>query len=236
MADITPPPQGTTEKQAVQTQEIEAQHAPLDELSGKLLDEGARAGAEAEHSMTLWAAMKTHRKAVFWSVIVSASIIMEGYDTTLIGSFFAYPAFKQKYGTYINEEFGYQLSAPWMTGIGDIQAVGNLIGALANGYFTQHYGHRLVMQVNLVLMTVFIFITFFAPNVQTLLVGAFFCSIPWGVFATMGPAYAAEVCPLALRGYLTAFVNLCWATGQLMSAAVLKGLVNNHTQWGYRIP
>lgn len=42
----------------------------------------------------------------------------------------------------------------------------------------------------------------------------------------MGPAYAAEVAPLALRGYLTAFVNLCWAIGQLLSAAVLKGLVN----------
>jgi len=90
------------------------------------------------------------------------------------------------------------------------------------------------MIVNLILMTAFVFITFFAPNVQTVLVGAFFCSIPWGVFATMGPAYAAEVCPLVLRGYLTAFVNLCWATGQLLSAAVLKGLVNNTTQWSYR--
>jgi SP family general alpha glucoside:H+ symporter-like MFS transporter len=55
-------------------------------------------------------------------------------------------------------------------------------------------------------------------------------------FATTGPAYAAEVAPLALRGYLTAYVNLCWAVGQLISAGVLKGLVNNTTQWGYRIP
>jgi SP family general alpha glucoside:H+ symporter-like MFS transporter len=47
---------------------------------------------------------------------------------------------------------------------------------------------------------------------------------------------AAEVCPLALRGYLTAFVNLCWATGQLLSAAILKGLVNNKTEWSYRVP
>lgn len=90
------------------------------------------------------------------------------------------------------------------------------------------------MLVNLVLMTAFVFITFFAQNVTTILIGAFLCSIPWGVFATMGPAYAAEVCPLVLRGYLTAFVNLCWCIGQLLSAAVLKGLVNNTTQWSYR--
>jgi hypothetical protein len=81
-----------------------------------------------------------------------------------------------------------------MTGIGDIQSVGNLIGALLNGYFTQKYGHRKVMLGNLVLMTGFVFITFFAQNITMLLIEAFLCSIPWGVFATMGPAYAAEVC------------------------------------------
>jgi SP family general alpha glucoside:H+ symporter-like MFS transporter len=92
------------------------------------------------------------------------------------------------------------------------------------------------MMFNLVLMTGTVFITFFATNDVTLLIGAFMCAIPWGVFATQGPAYAAEVCPLALRGYLTAFVNLCWATGQLLSAGILQGLVNNQTQWGWRIP
>lgn len=92
------------------------------------------------------------------------------------------------------------------------------------------------MMTNLVLMTGFVFITFFAQNVETILVGAFLCAIPWGVFATQGPAYATEVVPLALRGYMTAFVNLCWAIGQLLSAGVLKGLLNNTTQWSYRVP
>lgn len=200
-------------------------------MPGKMLDEDSKLATAAEHSLTLWQGVKTYRKAVFWSIIVSSSIIMEGYDTTLISSFYAYPSFRKKYGTYHPGSAGYQISSPWQAGISDIQAVGNVIGALANGYFTHKYGHRIVMLVNLVLMTGFVFITFFAPNTPVLLVGAFLCSIPWGVFATMGPAYAAEVCPLVLRGYLAAFVNLCWATGQLLSAAILKALVNNTTQW-----
>lgn len=212
----------------------EGQHPTT--MSGKLFNEDARLATEAEHSMGLWKGLKTYRKAVLWSVLVSSSIIMEGYDTTLISSFFAYPEFKKKYGTLHDGKAGWQLSSPWQAGLQDIQAVGNIIGALANGYFTTKYGHRKVMMVSLVLMTGFVFLTFFAPNVQVLLVGCFFCSIPWGVFATQGPAYAAEVCPLVLRGYLTAFVNLCWAIGQLLSAAVLKALVNNQTQWSYRIP
>lgn len=191
-----------------QTDNVEKQSEFAAGMTSKMLNEDARLATQTEHTTSVWQGIKTYRKAVFWSIIVSSSVIMEGYDTTLIGSFFAYPAFREKYGTY-SAAAGWQLSAQWQAGISDIQAVGNLIGALANGYFTDKYGHRKVMMVNLVLMTGFVFITFFAPNVTTLLIGAFFCSIPWGVFATMGPAYAAEVCPLVLRGYLTAYVNLC---------------------------
>lgn len=78
--------------------------------------------------------------------------------------------------------------------------------------------------------------TFFAPSIEVTLVGQLFCSIPFGIFATSAPAYAVEVAPLALRGYLTAYINMCFCAGQLISAAVLKGLVNNPTQWSYRIP
>jgi MFS transporter, SP family, general alpha glucoside:H+ symporter len=205
-------------------------------LHDKGLNEDARTATAAEHSLGLWQAIKTYKKAVFWSAMVSTSIVMEGYDTTLIGSFFAYPAFQEKYGFYSGPKNGYQLTSAWQTGLQDGGAIGNIIGALLNGYFAPKYGHRKVMLVNLAAMTAFIFIVFFAPNIQVLWVGEFLCSIPWGVFTTMGPSYAAEVCPLALRGYLAAYVNLCWAIGQLLSAAVLKGLVNNHTEWGYRIP
>lgn len=161
---------------------------------------------------------------------------MEGYDVTLLGSFLGYPAFRNKYGEFHNEKDGFQIAAPWQSGLNGISAVGNVIGALLNGYLTAKYGHRKVLMGMLVSLTACIFIVFFAPNIQVLLVGEFFCNIPWGVFATSGPAYAAEVAPLALRGYLTAYVNLCWAIGQLISAGVLKGLVNNQTEWGYRIP
>jgi len=161
---------------------------------------------------------------------------MEGYDVTLVSSFIGYPAFRQKYGEWYSEKDGYQISASWQTGLNDIAAVGNIIGALLNGYLTAKHGHRKVMMGSLAFLSAFVFMTFFAPNIEVLLAGVFFCNIPWGVFATTGPSYAAEVAPLALRGYLTAYINLCWATGQLISAGVLKGLVDNKTQWGYRIP
>jgi len=82
----------------------------------------------------------------------------------------------------------------------------------------------------------FIFITFFAVNVHMLLAGYVLSGLPWGVFQTLTTTYAAEVCPVSLRPYLTTYVNLCWVIGQLLAAGILKGFVNNSTEWAYRIP
>lgn len=48
----------------------------------------------------------------------------------------------------------------------------------------------------------------------------------------MTTAYAAEVCPVPLRHYLTAYVNLCWIIGGFISSGVLVGLVNRQDEWG----
>ncbi len=88
-----------------------------------------------------------------------------------------------------------------------------------------------------VVMMVFIFILFFAPSTAVLLVGELLCGIPWGVFTTLPAAYASEVTPLVLRGYLTSYINLCWVFGQLIAAGVLQGLQKSRTdEWAYRIP
>lgn len=164
------------------------------------------------------------------------TIIMEGYDTQLLGNFWGYQAFRRKFGTYTGEENGYQISSAWQTGLNDLGCVGNIIGALLNGHLTARHGHRLVLVGSLAWLAAAIFVVFFAPNIEVLLVGQFLCNVPWGVFATTGPAYAAEVAPLALRGYLTAYINLCWCIGQFIASGVLKGLSTNTTEWGYKIP
>ncbi|KAM3064726.1 hypothetical protein ACMFMF_011789 [Clarireedia jacksonii] len=196
----------------------------------------AQIAAQDEHELTVWQAFRTHKKAIIWSLLVSTAIIMEGYDIVLINSFFAQTAFARKYGDYIPSTNSYQISASWQAGLGNAVGIGTIIGAFANGFFTHKLGYRTVLLASLTSMVGFIFITFFAPNLPVLLVGELLCGIPWGVFATIAPAYASEICPMVLRGYLTVYVNLCWAFGQLISAGVQQGFSNNNTQWAYRLP
>ena len=89
-----------------------------------------------------------------------------------------------------------------------------------NGYATERFGHRYVIMVGLVIMSGLIFITAFAPSIEVLCVGQVLVGIPWGIFSIMGSAYASEVCPLALRGYLLSFVNICWVLVRFRSDGI----------------
>ena len=196
----------------------------------------AKDAAVAEHELTLLQGLKKYPKACMWSILVSTSIIMEGYDIVQISSFFGQPAFDKKYGKFDSANGTYQLSAAWQAGLSNGTSIGTIIGAFLNGYLTHKFGYRKVLIVSLLSLIAFIFVPFFAPSVAVLVVGQILCGIPWGIFATMAPSYASEVCPTALRGYLTVYVNLTWAFGQLIAAGVQSGFSGVTTQWAYRVP
>lgn len=88
----------------------------------------AKQATDEEHAQTLWQALRDNRKAVAWSVLISMSIIMEGYDTILMGNFFAYPTFNEKYGQDYGGKIGWQVSAPWQTGLNMGSTVGAIFG------------------------------------------------------------------------------------------------------------
>lgn len=77
-------------------------------------------------------------------------------------------------------------------------------------------------------------IFFTAQNVQSLLVAEILCGIPWGIFQTLTITYASEVCPVALRGYLTTYVNFCWGLGQVIGVGVIKSMLGREDEWAYR--
>jgi MFS transporter, SP family, general alpha glucoside:H+ symporter len=195
----------------------------------------AKAGAQAEHRMTFLQGMKLYPKAIGWSVMLSLTIVMEGYDTALINSFYAFPVFKKAYG--VDEGRGdYQISAAWQSGLTNGAVIGEIIGLFFNGYITERIGYRYTMIGALLAMSLWIFLSFFAFNIEMLLVSQILCGLSWGVFQTLTTTYAAEVMPVALRAYLTSNVNLCWLIGQFISQGVVRGLVNTSNQWAYRIP
>jgi MFS transporter, SP family, general alpha glucoside:H+ symporter len=123
-----------------------------------------------EHELTFLQAIKLYPKAVGWSVILSAALIMEGYDTKLIGSLFAQPTFQKAYGSH-QATGSYQISAPWQSGLSNGSTVGQLIGLASAGYISERLGFRKTMISGLTLAIGFIFVQFFAPSLAVLEVG-----------------------------------------------------------------
>ena len=48
--------------------------------------EDAKAATAKEHSMTVRQGLRAYPRAIMWSILLSSAVIMEGYDTILVGS------------------------------------------------------------------------------------------------------------------------------------------------------
>ncbi|KAI0134804.1 sugar transporter [Daldinia grandis] len=196
----------------------------------------AKHAADVEQKMTLLEAIKLYPKAIAWSVLLSSTLIMEGYDLALLSSLYASPTFNKKFGTYSAENDKWVLSAAWQSGLSNGARAGEILGLIFAGWVSDRYGYKITTIGFLILMIMFIFVLFFAPNVQVLVIGEVLCGIPWGAFQSVAPAYASEVAPVVLRPYLTTYINMCWVIGQFFAAAVNKGSVGRLDEWAYRIP
>ncbi|EGX54362.1 hypothetical protein AOL_s00004g11 [Orbilia oligospora ATCC 24927] len=188
-----------------------------------------------EKSMGVWHCIKTHPQAVFFSMVLSTCLIMEGYDTALTGNFFGLPQFRKRFGKKLDNG-DYQLTSSWMSGLQNGTQVGQILGLMIAGVVAERYGYKKTLLGALVLMIGFIFILFFAQNIAMLFIGGMACGIPWGMFQTLTTTYAADVAPIPLRPVLTTYVNMCWVIGQFISTGSLRGLLHRTDDWAWRIP
>ncbi|KAJ9111217.1 hypothetical protein QFC22_006592 [Naganishia vaughanmartiniae] len=199
-----------------------------------LIKDAAQAD-QIEHEMGVRQALRIHKKAVFWSMALSSALIMEGYDVVLIASFYGHPAFLKKFGVP-GPEGKNIIPAAWQSGLGNGSSAGGIIGLLINGWASEKFGPRRTFLVAMVLMIAAIFVPVFAQSLPVLVFGEVLCGIPWGIFQTLTTAYASEVCPIALRHYLTAYINACWGFGILLSSGVVRACLNIESQWAFKIP
>ncbi|EFR04447.1 hypothetical protein MGYG_07455 [Nannizzia gypsea CBS 118893] len=210
--------------------ESDGENAPITDVF-----QNAKAATDKERRMTLLQGIRLYPKAVAWSILISTCIVMEGYDISLISNFYAFEQFNQKFGVQL-EDGSYQVPAPWQAGLSNGAAVGEIFGLFLNGWVSERFGYRWTILGSLAWLAAFISLFFTAQNVQTLLVGEILCGIPWGVFQTLTITYASEVCPVALRGYLTTYVNFCWGLGQLIGIGVIRSMLDRKDEWSFRIP
>jgi SP family general alpha glucoside:H+ symporter-like MFS transporter len=61
-----------------------------EKVDNKPIKQDAHQGVIDEKDLSVRDAIKAYPKAILWSLVFSTCVIMEGYDTNLLGNFFAY--------------------------------------------------------------------------------------------------------------------------------------------------
>ncbi|KAG5358327.1 Maltose permease MAL31 [Yarrowia sp. B02] len=188
-----------------------------------------------EEEWSLWQTIVIYKKAVFWSLVMCLTIVMDGYDGNMVPSFYALPQFQHKFGVQLPSG-DWTIEAKWQTAFLVGTPIGRILGAVGVGLLADRYGRKKVTIGSLGFMVGVTFVVFFATGKQMLCAGWVLSGIAWGVFNTMAPTYVSEVCPIKIRSLLAAAINLSWVTGQFISTGVVTGTSTRTDDWAYRIP
>ncbi|CAG8972049.1 hypothetical protein HYALB_00004913 [Hymenoscyphus albidus] len=208
---------------------------PADIKKGTFLEiDATRDITNAEHELKFWDAVRQYPMAVFWALFFCIAVIMAGFDAQIVTSFYALPSFQTHYGSLFEGE--YIITAPWQTALGMGNPIGQIVGALAAGWPLEKWGRRWTLAVCCCWSIVFVFVQFFSTSLGMLCAGEILGGLAYGFYVVIGPVYASEVCPLALRGVLTASTNLAFVIGQFIAQGVAAGMANRTDVWAYKIP
>ncbi|KAG6000081.1 hypothetical protein E4U43_001714 [Claviceps pusilla] len=190
---------------------------------------------EMEHELGFWDAVQMYPQATFWAMFFCVAVVMAGFDAQIITSFYALPAFQRKYGHHLGDD-KYEIAAPWQTGLGMGNPIGQILGALASSYPLHFLGRRTTLAVCCCWSIAFVFVQFFATSIGMLCAGEILGGLAYGFYVVIAPTYASEVCPLILRGFLTTSVNLAFVIGQFVAQGCAAGVETRLDEWAYRIP
>ncbi|KAK2003805.1 sugar porter family MFS transporter [Colletotrichum falcatum] len=218
---------------AMASKDVETIAVALDAKPGAE-DAALSEAIQLEHNLTFSQAVKLYPTAIGWSAFVSFGVIMLAFDPQLLGNLYATPQFQRDFG--YEYEGSYIISAAWQTGLSMGNPVGQVVGALFAAYPMDWFGRKLTFAACVALTAGIVFIQFFARSLPVLLVGELLGGLVLGMYVVIAPAYASEVCPTALRGHLTSYVNLCFVIGQLLANGVTAGTSKLDTHWAYSLP
>ncbi|GES64123.1 MFS alpha-glucoside transporter [Aspergillus terreus] len=164
----------------------------------------------ADRQLTISQALKKYKKAVFWAMFLSTSLIMEGYDLNIITSFYGQTQFKNRFGIANPKTGEKAIPASWQSGLSNSSLVGQLGGLLVNAYSQDRFGCRPTLMFFMVWMAAAIFIPVFAPSLSIL---------AW-----------------VIRPYVTAYVCMCWGAGILLSSGVVRAVTTLDGNLGWQLP
>lgn len=183
---------------------------------------------------TTWELLQQYRAAVLWSAFMGLAAINWGMDVLLSNGVISVPSFQKDFG-YLFQN-AYIVSASWQIAFNTASSIGGFFGAIGSGYLADRLGKRITLALFCVVSIGAVFIQIFAGQPGTLMAGKLINGLSLGCFLTIPSAFAAEICPVEVRGLTTSGVQLFIGIGQLAANLILKGTGTLSSTLAYKIP
>ncbi|KIY00952.1 uncharacterized protein Z520_03618 [Fonsecaea multimorphosa CBS 102226] len=190
---------------------------------------------------TLWKSIRKWPKVVGYSLGLASAILLNGFDTSIVGNLSAIPAFQEDYGRHFNNR--YIIPSTWMGLWTAIGTLGTMTGSVVAGWLQDRVGRRPALALGSLLSAVGVAIIYCSHFLDaldsrrgTFLAGKFVQGVAVGTLLCSTQTYLSEILPPKLRGSVMAFFPVFTLVGQLIGAVVVSASLKYPHNQPYTTP
>ncbi|KAF2267781.1 MFS general substrate transporter [Lojkania enalia] len=192
------------------------------------------------HELPLRKAIRQYSKVMGYLFSMTTAVLLWGYDSVIVGSITAIPAFQRDFGKWDTSEDDWIIPAIWLSLWAALGPVGQVFGATFAGFLQDRLGRRINLFIGSVLAAISILVVFFAYKAPTLdgkrglfLFGKTLQGVATAIIKIQTLTYVSENVPTCLRGLSMAFMPTFTLLGQLLGAIVIYVVsdIDNETSY-----
>lgn len=238
---------GTMETQAASSDlEIHAYSGRTSAIEFLDIKDMAEIAASRDPGMSMRYALRYYKPALAWALLMACPVIMEGYEMSLMASFFAFEPFVKHYGGQFpelpGEDYHNRIPPEWSAGVISGSLCGQLIGLAIVPHIVNRLGYRRSTRIALAWVSVCFLIKILSMQVsgsrslKIYMAGEILLGVGWGLFQGGTLPYISDIMPMRLKMAATNMMNVFWLLGLLLSSASLRAAAEIDSEWAMRVP
>lgn len=191
--------------------------------------------------------LKQYSTLMWWMVAMSTAILYAGYDSAVLGTLNAVPAYQRDFGeccTWNEKKQKDEDVIPvfWLSIWDGIGPLGGIAGSALGGWFLDRWGRRFCLMIgsSIGICAILIFVMANTPQDKNwkrimILIGKVLQGFGLGIIKIETFTYMSEVIPVSLKGAVMSFVPIFTLLGQLVGAIIIFAVSNSESSSAYAI-
>ncbi|KAF2714952.1 MFS general substrate transporter [Pleomassaria siparia CBS 279.74] len=204
-------------------------------------------GEAEDNSAPLRKSFRQYSALVWWMLAMATAFLYGGYDSVVLGTLNAVPAYQRDFGDWIQDpndagESKWIIPATWLSLWDGIGPLGQLAGTVLGGWLLDRMGRRFCLLVGSIIAAIAVLVLFLSnmPEDKTwrrsmILIGKVVQGFGLGIVKVEAITYMSEVVPVSLKGAVMSLVPTFSLLGQLIGAVVIFAVSGDDRSSSYMI-